>query len=59
MFPDYRFELIPAKDVKSKPGRNGGEQVIGLLDENYQMRADLRAPTLTVLERLRAYFSDR
>jgi predicted ATP-dependent endonuclease of OLD family len=56
-FPQYRFDLIPAKDVKTKQSRNGKGEVTGLLDRKYRLRDELRAPTQAVMNGMVNYFN--
>lgn len=39
-FPDYRFESIPANDVRTKPKTKARECVQGILDGNGEVRAE-------------------
>ncbi|EIM03080.1 hypothetical protein UUA_01260 [Rhodanobacter thiooxydans LCS2] len=55
-FPDYIFELIPAKDIRTKPAKDGKAPVEGLLDDSYKLREELRAATRAVMTRLIEYF---
>lgn len=55
-FPDYAFELIPAKDVRTKPAKGDKAAEEGLLDDSYQLREELRAATQAVTTRLIEYF---
>lgn len=59
-FPGYRFDMIPAKDVKTKKGRKRDDEVVpGLLDEKYRMREELKAPAKKVIDAMIEYFSVR
>jgi predicted ATP-dependent endonuclease of OLD family len=55
-FPGYVFELIPAKDVRTKPATPDKQAVKGLLDDSYQLRAELRGAASVVMARLVDYF---
>jgi len=55
-FPGYLFEVIPAKDVRTKPARSGNSIVEGLLDDSYQLREYFRTETQAVATRLIEYF---
>ncbi|WP_182266349.1 ATP-dependent nuclease [Stenotrophomonas maltophilia] len=57
-FTQYRFDMIPAKDVKTKKARKNGDEVVpGLLDEKYQLREELRAAAEQVVNAMVDYFN--
>lgn len=39
-FPEYHFECIPAKDIRTKPARHASEEVVGLLDDKRNIRPE-------------------
>lgn len=52
-FPDYRFEAIPAKDVRTKDAVAQVAMVKGLLDETGTLRAEYAGDISKILTRLR------
>lgn len=56
-FPKYRFEVIPAKDVRTKDAVSARPPVEGLLDDKGVLRAELAAETKLLLERLRNHLA--
>ncbi|MCH6205246.1 AAA family ATPase [Brucella ciceri] len=54
-FADYYFDVIPAKDVRTKAARDATDQVDGLLDGAKKIRADLVAPTRELFGKISAY----
>ena len=51
-FPSYRFEVIPAEDVRTKPARPGKGAVEGLLDEKMVLREECRASVTAMFDRI-------
>ncbi len=43
-FPDYFFQCIPAKDIRTKPARSAAVAVEGLLDEKLALKSEFEAP---------------
>lgn len=39
-FPDFYFDCIPAKDIRTKPARNATEEVAGLLDAKMMVKPE-------------------
>jgi predicted ATP-dependent endonuclease of OLD family len=39
-FPDYFFDCIPAKDIRTKPARKSTDEVSGLLDEKLTLKGE-------------------
>lgn len=48
-FPDYTFEIIPAKDVRTKPAAKQRDAVAGLLDGERKLRPEYAQETKRVL----------
>lgn len=59
LFPNYLSEMIPARDVKTKPARSGGGEIEGLLDRELLIREELKGPTQVLLGKLSHYFAPR
>lgn len=51
-FPDFHFECIPTKDIRTKEARKATEEVSGLLDSQMSVRAEFADPTRDLLLRL-------
>lgn len=51
-FPDFHFECIPAKDIRTKEARKATEEVLGLLDSQMSLRAEFADPVRDMLSRL-------
>lgn len=51
-FPNYFFQVIPAKDIRTKRARDATDEVAGLLDENLTLRPEYRDATAAVLTSL-------
>lgn len=51
-FPDFHFECIPAKDIRTKEARKATEEVSGLFDSQMSLRAEFADPTRDLLLRL-------
>jgi predicted ATP-dependent endonuclease of OLD family len=59
-FPDYKFDVIPANDVRTKRARPARPSVQGLLnDENTAVRPELVEKTTQVLIGIRDYLDAR
>lgn len=58
LFPRYRFQAIPADDVRTKPERPLQRAVRGLLDESGQLRPEFEEDTRAVFEAVQRYFAD-
>jgi AAA15 family ATPase/GTPase len=43
-FPDYFFDCIPAKDIRTKPARKATDAVEGLLDEKLDIKPEFVEP---------------
>ena len=43
-FPEFLFECIPAKDIRTKPSRKPTEEVQGLLDEKLELKKEFIEP---------------
>lgn len=54
-FPDYQFLALPADDIRTKKARKAKNEVIGLLDENKEVRAEHKDGTQTLFEALNEY----
>jgi len=55
-FPDYKFFMIPAKDVRDKDAVGSRPAVIGLLENAKVLREEYREPMVSIFESLRAAF---
>jgi hypothetical protein len=44
-FPDFYFDCIPAKDIRTKPARPSTDKIDGLLDINMTVRPELSGTT--------------
>ena len=55
-FPDYRFFLIPAKDVRDKDAVVAKPAVTGLLDNAKFLREEYREPMAKIFESIRTAF---
>lgn len=55
-FPDYRFLAIPADDVRTKAARAGSQAMIGLLDENGNLREEYAAAVAEIVVEANNYF---
>jgi len=51
-FPNFYFACIPAKDIRTKPARNGTEAVEGLLDSKLVLKAEHIAVVSALLAKL-------
>jgi predicted ATP-dependent endonuclease of OLD family len=51
-FPDFYFDCIPAKDIRTKEARRATEEVFGLLDPKKSLRAEFVDPMRDMLSRL-------
>ena len=51
-FPDFYFDCIPAKDIRTKEARRATEEVFGLLDPQKSLRAEFVDPMRDMLSRL-------
>lgn len=57
-YPNYNFNIIPAKDVRTKPARKATEKVEGLLDDkNKQIRGELLEETQIIFQDIQSYFN--
>jgi len=54
-FPEYRFECIPAADIRTKKAQPPREEKLGLLDDKYHIREEHREPTAELLHRSKEY----
>jgi hypothetical protein len=54
-FPEYRFECIPAPDIRTKAAQAPRDEKPGLLDRTMQIREEYKAATAEMLHRSRAY----
>lgn len=55
-FPDYKFEVIPADDVRTKKSEKARAPVEGLLDEEWIVRASLVESTKRIMTQMSDYF---
>jgi hypothetical protein len=55
-FPKYWFGILPADDIRTKPARTSPGK-LGLLDEKYMIRPEMRDATMSLLNSLNGYFS--
>ena len=55
VFPEFLFECIPAKDIRTKPSRNATEEVVGLLDSNLTLKSEFAEPLKVLFETLSAH----
>lgn len=51
-FPDFYFDCIPAKDIRTKAAREAAGEVVGLLDPKMSVRAEFVHPMRAMLVRL-------
>lgn len=51
-FPDFYFECIPAKDIRTKEARKATEEISGLLDSRMSLRTEYVDPMRELLSRL-------
>lgn len=51
-FPDFFFDCIPAKDIRTKAARKPTEEVFGLLDPQMSLREEFFGPMRDMLLRL-------
>ncbi len=56
-FPQFKFIVIPANDVRSKPERPLRRKVVGLLDEEYKLREEFRENVRAFLEEANDYLN--
>lgn len=56
-FPNYQFLKIPADDVRTKAAIRAKEPVTGLLDENGNIRDELRTPLQMLIGEVERYFN--
>lgn len=56
-FPDYRFECIPAKDVRTKDPVKARPEIVGLLDKEGNLRAEYAAATAAAITRLAGHLT--
>ncbi len=56
-FPDFFFERIPAKDIRTKPERRATEAVDGLLDANLNMKEEHKEVVVDLFRRLDAHMT--
>ena len=54
-FPEYRFFVIPADDVRTKPDKPDLE---GLLDEKYQLRTEYRAEMTKIINDINDFLKE-
>lgn len=43
-FPEFHFECIPAKDIRTKPARNASDEVAGILDDKLTIKPEFVDP---------------
>lgn len=55
-FPDYKFFMIPAKDVRDKDAVDARPAVTGLLENAKVLREEYREPMVSIFESLREAF---
>lgn len=51
-FPDFYFDCIPAKDIRTKPARKATEEIAGLLDSKMTVRPEFVEPMKAMLSGL-------
>ncbi len=56
-FPEYYFDCIPAKDIRTKSARRATEEVQGLLDENLELKSEYSEPMAKVFSTLSAHMN--
>jgi predicted ATP-dependent endonuclease of OLD family len=54
-FPEFYFECLPAKDVRTKPMKPSTPAVLGLLDESLVLREEYRRSLEVLLRKLTAH----
>lgn len=55
-FPDYRFFVIPAADVRSKAATPAKDAVVGILDQDGRVREEYRAEIARILQEINTTF---
>lgn len=55
-FPDYRFFVIPAMDVRSKAATPAKDAVVGILDQDGRVREKYRAEITRILQEINTTF---
>jgi len=56
-FPEFFFDCIPAKDIRTKPAREGTEEVVGLLDEKLILKTEFAGPMTKLLAALSTHMT--
>lgn len=56
-FPDFYFDCIPAKDIRTKPARKATEEVAGLLDSKMTIKAEFVEPMTAMLSGLSSHMN--
>lgn len=56
-FPEFFFACIPAKDIRTKPGREATEEVLGLLDEKLVLKSEFAEPMAKLFVDLSAHMT--
>jgi hypothetical protein len=57
-FPRYFFDVIPAKDIRTKPAQKAKEAVYGLLDEKGKIREEFKKETEVLFDRIEAHLKN-
>lgn len=58
LFPEYRFECIPAADIRTKAAQPHREEKVGLLDGESRIRDEHMAATAGLFRRSKAYLEN-
>lgn len=56
-FPDFYFDCIPARDIRTKPARSAVEEVAGLLDTKMTVKPEFVAPMKAMLSGLSSHMN--
>ena len=56
-FPEFHFECIPAKDIRTKPARKASDEVVGLLDDKMIIKPEFVAPMKKMFTALSAHMN--
>lgn len=51
-FPEFHFDLIPARDIRTKPHRKATDEVQGLLNNKLELKEEYAKPLKTLFDSL-------
>jgi predicted ATPase len=56
-YPDYKFVVIPADDVRTKPETKARPRVEGLLNEDYQLKSEYQGQMAQLFDEINGYYA--